>query len=220
MICPGCGVAVSLASFEQKSHRDGTSANGFEIITGDCPECKQFIIGFRKGTFKWMEDEGELVDGEQTEILFPKITNHLRNTHIPESFRSVFNESRSVLPISPKASATLSRRLLQTVLREHFKIKKKDLAEEIREFITNQSIPEEIRNYVDAVRNVGNFAAHPIKYQNTAEIAEVEPGEAEWLLEVLETLFEYTFVQPGARDAKKDQLNEKLKKLGKPPLIQ
>ena len=31
-----------------------------------------------------------------------------------------------------------------------------------------------------------NFAAHPIKSMHTGEVIEVEPGEAEWLLDTLE----------------------------------
>jgi hypothetical protein len=34
---------------------------------------------------------------------------------------------------------------------------------------------------IDAVRNIGNFAAHPQKSTATGEILEVEFGESEWL---------------------------------------
>ena len=71
---------------------------------------------------------------------------------------------------------------------------------------------------VDAIRNVGNFAAHPLKDTNTGQIVDVEPGEAEWLLEVLEALFDFTFVQPKRLDERKKKLNEKLQALGKPPM--
>ena len=71
---------------------------------------------------------------------------------------------------------------------------------------------------IDAIRNIGNFAAHPLKDTNTGEIVDVESGEAEWLLEVLEALFDFTFVQPKRLAAKKEKLNLKLKSLGKPPM--
>lgn len=45
---------------------------------------------------------------------------------------------------------------------------------------------------------------------------EVEPGEAEWLLDVLEGLFDFYFVQPANAQRKRDALNEKLKAAGKP----
>jgi hypothetical protein len=36
---------------------------------------------------------------------------------------------------------------------------------------------------IDAIRNVGNFAAHPLKSTNTGLILDVEPSEAEWPLD-------------------------------------
>jgi hypothetical protein len=38
----------------------------------------------------------------------------------------------------------------------------------------------------------------------------VEPGEAEWTLDVLEILFDFYFVQPARLKAKRDALNKKL----------
>ena len=51
---------------------------------------------------------------------------------------------------------------------------------------------------LDAVRNIGNFAAHPIKSLGSGEIMDVEPGEAEWSLDVLKELFGFYFVRPAA----------------------
>jgi len=57
------------------------------------------------------------------------------------------------------------------------------------------------------IRIIGNFAAHPEKTVNTGAIVDVEPGEAEWTLDVLESLFDFNFVRPAqlaARKAKGD----------------
>jgi hypothetical protein len=40
--------------------------------------------------------------------------------------------------------------------------------------------------------------------------------EAEWLLTLLEGLFDFCFVQPAQAQAKRDALNQKLVGLGKP----
>jgi hypothetical protein len=71
---------------------------------------------------------------------------------------------------------------------------------------------------VDAVRNVGNFAAHPLKETQTGAILDVEPGEAEWLLDVLEGLFDFAFVQPAKAREARERLNEKLQTAGKPAM--
>lgn len=52
-----------------------------------------------------------------------------------------------------------------------------------------------------AIRMIGNFAAHPMTSTNTGEVVDVEPGEAEFLLSVLEELLDYYFVRPARRHA-------------------
>lgn len=44
---------------------------------------------------------------------------------------------------------------------------------------------------------------------------DVEPGESEWNLDVLEALFDHVFVQPEVLRKKRDALNAKLKEAGK-----
>jgi hypothetical protein len=66
------------------------------------------------------------------------------------------------------------------------------------------------------VRLIGNFAAHPIKSKSSGEIVDVEPGEAEWNLDVLESMFDFYFVQPQVLAQKKTALNKKLSDAGKP----
>jgi len=134
---------------------------------------------------------------------------------IPENLTIDYVESCLVLDISPKASAALSRRCLQNILREKADIKKGDLSSEIQQVIDSLVLPSHLSECIDAVRNVGNFAAHPIKSKSTGEIIEVEFGEAEWNLDVIENLFDFYFVQPAKTKAKKDALNEKLKAAGK-----
>ena len=59
-----------------------------------------------------------------------------------------------------------------------------------------------------------------MKSTNSGEIAEVEEGEAEWLLSILETLFDYYYVAPAQAFALRKSLNLKLKDLNKPTLKQ
>lgn len=117
---------------------------------------------------------------------------------------------------SPKASAALSRRCLQHVLRDGAKTKKKDLADQIDEVLP--TLPSHTAGLIDAVRTIGNFAAHPIKSTHTGEIIDVEPGEAELLLDVLEEVFDFYFVKPAETKKKRDAINAKLAAAGKPPL--
>jgi hypothetical protein len=135
---------------------------------------------------------------------------------VPEEFAADYREACLVLTDSPKASAALSRRCLQLLLREKGRVKPGNLSDEIDQAM--QQLPSHLAEAVDAVRNIGNFSGHPIKNTNTGEIVEVEPGEAEWSLEVLEGLLDFYFVQPAVLKRKRDALNQKLQDAGKPPM--
>jgi len=93
-----------------------------------------------------------------------------------------------------------------------------NLAEEIQQVIDSGKLPSSLAESVDAIRNIGNFAAHPMKSKTSGEILPVEPGEAEWNLDVLESLFDFYFVQPQIIRKKREALNQKLKDAGKPPM--
>ena len=99
--------------------------------------------------------------------------------------------------------------------------KAKDLAKEIdlllNETDPKKALPHKLRETVDAIRNFGNFSAHPIDDKTTLQVIDVEPHEAEWCLETIEEMFEHFYVGPAAAKAKKAALNMKLAAGGKPP---
>jgi len=139
---------------------------------------------------------------------------------LPDSYKEDYLEACLVLADSPKASAALGRRCLQNLLREEAKTKAKDLFDQIQEVLDSGKLPSQLAENIDAIRIIGNFAAHPINSKNTGEIVQVEPGEAEWTLDVLEELFDFCITQPAKAKARRDQLNTKLAEMGKPPLQQ
>jgi len=100
------------------------------------------------------------------------------------------------------------------------KVKPSDLSKEIDEALTSKTLPSHLAQAVDAIRAVGNFGAHPLKSTNSSEVLDLEPGEAELLLDVLEGLFDFYFVQPAVMKKKLEGVNKKLTEAGKPPLKQ
>jgi hypothetical protein len=138
--------------------------------------------------------------------------------NVPPEFGNDYIEACLVFADSTKASAALSRRCLQYILREKAGVKKSDLSKEIQEVLDSKSLPSDLADAIDAIRNIGNFAAHPLKSTNTGLILDVEPGEAEWTLDVLEQLFDFYFVRPAQLAAKRAALNQKLAEAGKPTM--
>lgn len=221
MRCPHCNTAVHINWLETSAHVVDSSSpdDGAAIFHGLCPSCWGLIIKLCYGpTGQGQFNQLELLNTTREEILYPKYYTREIEPEVPEDHKKDYQEASAVLNISPKASAAISRRILQNILREQYNIRNKSLAKQIDEFLNLKGIPAHLSSAIDAVRNVGNFAAHPIKDTNTGHIVEVEPGEAEWLLDVLDSLFDFAFVQPKRLTERRQKLNAKLKAIGKPPM--
>jgi hypothetical protein len=217
MKCPYClQLFTPIAKWEHLGHdKDG----GWAIEYCVCPnkKCNKLIIFLVCGEGSWSNIEGFDKKYNRT-MIRPKGSAHPVSPDVPSDLKEDFEEACLVLPDSPKASAALSRRCLQHLLRNYAKVKPEDLSAEIQEVIDSNKLPPHICESIDAIRNIGNFAAHPIKSQRSGEILPVEPGEAEWNLDVLEDLFDFYFVAPALTKKKKEALNLKLKDAGKPPM--
>lgn len=186
-----------------------------------CPSCGRLILYLANGPQHASYETGQvsLAYAEQRTLVRPKGASRPPcPKEVPEHLAKDYNEACVVIADSSKASAALSRRCLQTLLREAAKVKPSDLSNEIQHVLDSNSLPSHLAESIDAVRNIGNFAAHPMKSQHTGEILDVEPGEAEWNLEVLESLFDFYFVQPAILKAKRAALDAKLSTAGKPPM--
>jgi hypothetical protein len=190
-----------------------------------CPECKKVIIWLRAGDPVSSPPKG--VVGLEEPYAVDRLVEPRGASRPPcpaqvtdDNLREDYTEACLVLPDSPKASAALSRRCLQHLLRTAASVKTKsgNLADEIQEVLDSGLLPSHLATDLDAVRWTGNFAAHPMKATHSGEILPVEPGEAEWNLDVLEGLFDFFFVGPATSKARRDALNAKLKAAGKPPL--
>ncbi len=155
-----------------------------------------------------------------TRMIYPKTAKRpeVNLNDVPEEYLNDYHEACNIIGESPKASAALSRRLLQALLRNEAKVKRGNLSDEIGLVIDSSDLPTRISSMLDGVREVGNFAAHPTKSQNTGEIVDVEPGEAELNLEVNEALFDHYFTRPKMQQARLDGINRKLKDAGKPTI--
>lgn len=134
---------------------------------------------------------------------------------VPAEIAQDFNEACLVEPLSSKAAAALARRCLQNMLHEQG-IKGKDLSSEIDQAM--KTLPSHLSQSIDAIRNIGNFSAHPIKFQNTWDIVDVEEWETERILDTLENLFDFYYVQPAITANKKAALNAKLQAAWKPAM--
>lgn len=226
--CPHCGVTVMFISPDVVIHSSPsprgfienklptelhTSGNGYSdimVAASKCPGCGKPIIAL-----SLIPDENFDPNNPMYQfgfLIYPRNEMRFVPKEVPENVSRDFIEASEVLPISEKASAALSRRCLQQVLRENGFTGGR-LIDSINKAI--ESLPSHIAGNLDAIRNFGNFGAHPIKDINSGEIIDVEPEEAEFCLDILESLFDFFYVQPAESKAKKDKLEKKLIASGK-----
>lgn len=223
MKCPHCVVEVNPNFREFPIGRD---AEGYwSLFTMNCPnkKCGKIIVDLASRTPS-QDQNGNINSPILAHTAWRQTVRPFASSRPPVppevglAFATDYKEACLILTLSSKASAALSRRCLQNILREKAPVKRADLANEIQQVIDSKTLPSHLSESIDAVRNIGNFAAHPLKSTATGEIMEVEVGEAEWLLDVLEALFDFYFVQPAILKAKRDALNKKLADIGKPPM--
>lgn len=133
--------------------------------------------------------------------------------YIPKSIRDDYVEACLIVDRSPKASATLLRRCLQGMIRDFCGISKGRLFDEIaslRKLLDEGKAPHGVQHEtldaIDAVRGVGNIGAHMEK--DISVIVDVEPGEAEALIQLIEMLFDEWYVARHERQARLKRVQE------------
>lgn len=139
-----------------------------------------------------------LKDGESPlfkQYLCPQGTGKPQPDYIPKPIRDDYYEACLIRDLSPKASATLVRRCLQGMIRNFAKITGKTLYQEIqmlqnsvKDGTADRAISEESVQAIDHVRGIGNIGAHMEK--DIDQIIDVDPGEAQALIGLVEMLFD------------------------------
>ena len=215
MKCPHCKLDIHFNRYTERLLED---IEGYWFVEyGSCSACSNLIIDLVVSK-EIKASNGYFPQGDKKVLrVYPTTSMYDEPSKlIPDYLRKDFIEASLIMTLSPKASAALSRRCLQSILREKANIKKGNLDKEIQQAV--EHLPSHIADAIDAVRQIGNFAAHPMKSESTGEIVDVEAGEAQWNLDVLESLFDFYYVQPNLLLEKQKALNEKLADIGKPPM--
>lgn len=182
----------------------------FLISIVRCPSCYKFSVSYQIFSGTNMFEEAIILPISSGRIPAPK--------EVPDFIADDYNEACLVLPFSGNASAALARRCLQSILTNYAETTSKNLSSQIDEVLN--SLPTHISENLDSIRQVGNFAAHEQKSTQTGSILDVEPNEAEWTLDILESLFDFYFVGPAKAKEKREALNKKLEEAGKPAIKQ
>jgi Domain of unknown function (DUF4145) len=121
--------------------------------------------------------------------------------YIPRAIAKDYVEACAVETTSTKASATLSRRCIQAIIRDFYKIRKLRLIDEIDEL--EGQVDGAMLEALHALRKIGNIGAHPDR--DPGVVVEVEDGEAAAMIDLVELVLEETYVASKARQSRLDR---------------
>ena len=166
-------------------------------------------VNFGKGTESHSTGRFILHDGAEHFPLRPASCAKPQPSCVPSTLASDYNEACAIRDLSPKASATLSRRVLQGMIRNFCGIAKGRLVDEIDELkkqadagTAPAGVALETIDAMHHVRSLGNIGAHMEKDINV--VVDVDPGEAQQLIDLIEMLFKDWYV---ARDSRQKRLD-------------
>lgn len=194
--CPYCSMIMPISDDTYVSRE-----TGFESINGEvwlqsgpkpsssclritfykCPNCNEYSIE--------CHGRGDAVKDVKMHIR-PRSTAKQFPDYIPKSIRNDYEEACAIVFLSPKASATLSRRCLQGMIRDFWGISKSTLNQEIDALKNN--IPADLWSAINSLRQLGNIGAHMEKDTNV--IIDIDPDEAESLIKLIELLMKEWYI--------------------------
>lgn len=190
--CPYCGIPLSTQNNLSSSYL--SDGNEYDEVIIDrliipylhirefiCPECQNRTVT--------IEGHGEQYEKIHATVLPDSLAKQFPD-YIPAPIRQDYEEAYKILNLSPKASATLSRRCLQGMIHDFWDIKGKNLNCEITA-LKDKVNPSEWK-VIDSLRKLGNIGAHMEKDINT--IVEIDESEAEQLLKLIEHLIKQWYI--------------------------
>lgn len=204
--CPFCNRHATITGANCSIQDMRLSASNFDnrrwvrAVYIRCPNesCHQYTLEVCEG---FVEDLG----GVSSKIklhqkhrwqLIPESSAKPFSDYIPEQIRADYREACLIKDKSPKASATLSRRCLQGMIRDFQNIKKKNLSQAINAL--QGKIDAVVWKAIDSVRKMGNIGAHMEKNVNL--IIDVSPREAELLINLIERLMKEWYIDRHERE--------------------
>lgn len=196
--CPFCGRDVTITQPRYKWERFHFDLGSkyhkqtVEIEAVACPndECREFSLVASLHDYRKVDGTWTVLDAKEAWNLVPKASVKNFPDYVPEAVLTDYREACLILNASPKASATLSRRCLQGMIRDFWKVSGRTLFDEIKAI--EEKVDPDTWKAIDSVRSIGNIGAHMEKDINL--IIDVDPEEANLLIGLIETLITEWYV--------------------------
>lgn len=212
-VCPYCNHPTTITDpnrFDNWEHirieQSDKGDIGFNIIVITCPnsKCKKLYLKASLTSAYYEYSRWKQGKDLQNWQLLPESSAKVLPDYIPPAIKEDYYESCRISNLSPKASAALSRRCLQGMIRDFWKIKKDTLKKEVDEL--ESKVDPLIWEAIDSVRSVGNIGAHMEK--DIDLIIEVDSKEAKLLIELIEQLIDDWYVERHEKEHRLKNIKE------------
>lgn len=130
--------------------------------------------------------------------------------YIPKAIRTDYEEAFLIVELSPRASAVLSRRCIQSIIRDHWQCKEDNLCKAIDSI--SDKLDKQTCDILNAIRQIGNNGAHPGK--DIEDVIDISSDDAINLLKSIEFLIQEYYINPHQKEELFDEvigLNNKFK---------
>ena len=196
MQCPHCHSEISINPhvFALGEDQDGT----WQVASSRCPTCNRLLVNI-------CTKAGYTYPAWPATSARPRLSDE-----VPPEFANEYLAACQVVAYSPEASAALSRRLLHRFLSARTSAGSGGLAQQIEKAARSTELPPYLKEALRTLARVAKIEADSEKSKRPEALTPVEPGEAEWLLDVLQPLFELYFVQPARLQRRQNALEEKI----------
>jgi hypothetical protein len=181
-------------------------------------ECKQLVIRAHEN---YNLPSHAVTDPEmltRTWFVRPRAATRLIDPLVPEPFRTDYLEAAAILDPSPRMSAVLSRRVLGDLLERFAGQTQFSLAVRIDKFIADSGHPSYVRENLHHFREIADFGAHTQK-DAQADIIDVSREEAEWTLDILDSLFDYFVLAPERNRKIREGMDQKIADARRKPIL-
>lgn len=206
--CPHCNHKTTITNSNYTESNFGlsiTNADGGKVLSSYfivCPnsECNKFSLGSILYDSSYEFRNGRWNHYDKKEI---KRWRHVPNSftknfpsYIPKDILVDYKEACAIIDYSSRASSTLSRRCLDRMIQDFWKVKETSLFKEIK------SIEEKVDlltlKSINATMEIGKIAAHMKKDSNL--LIDAEPKEAKALIKLVEILFKNWYISNHERE--------------------
>lgn len=212
--CPYCHRACTIGDanfstgvhFFHNENRFGNLGIKTLAITCPNPSCKEPTISAMLFKTDTLSSGQPYIPAKATPImswpLRPQSQAKQFPDYIPVPIKQDYEEACLIRDLSPKASATLSRRCLQGIIRDYWGISKSRLIDEI--ISIKEMVDPLTYQSIDAVRSIGNIGAHMEKDIN--QMIDVDPSEAGMLIGLVELLIKDWYITRFEREQRMKEL--------------